>query len=39
MRTEVSMVLPKATKSKLAFLLKASVTNRVRLIEPRQQQP
>jgi len=39
MRTEVSMTRPKAAKSKLAFLPKASLTNSVRLIEPRQQQP
>jgi hypothetical protein len=39
MRMEVSTVLPKAAKSKVALSLKASLTYSVRLIEPRQQQP
>jgi hypothetical protein len=39
MRTEVPMTRPKAAKSKLGLLAEGVLTNSVRLIEPRQQQP
>lgn len=39
MRVETRTTSPKASKSKAALSEKASLTNRVRLMDPRQQQP
>jgi hypothetical protein len=39
MRTDTATISPKPSKSNRAFSEKASVTNRVRSIDPRQQHP